>query len=121
MITFPPHWPWPNLPQVGKFELFLFVTSFTSRELLRSHSDHPACGIFTDANTGLISLWDVTDLPERAKSEKGSGQKVIATCGWKNELPAMYPGLWKDSTRTRRFDEHGLLAKRTLREISSTG
>ncbi len=49
------------------------------------------CGIFSDANTGLISLWDVTDLPERVKGEKGWGQKVIAIWGWKNELPAIYP------------------------------
>jgi hypothetical protein len=49
------------------------------------------CGIFSDANTGLISLWDVTDLPERRKGEKGWGQKVIAIWRWKNELPAIYP------------------------------
>ena len=49
------------------------------------------CGIFSDANTGLISLWDVTDLPGRAPGEKGWGQKVIAIWGWKNELPAIYP------------------------------
>jgi hypothetical protein len=49
------------------------------------------CGIFSDVNTGLISLWDVTDLPERADGEKGWGQKVIAVWRWKNELPAIYP------------------------------
>jgi hypothetical protein len=49
------------------------------------------CGIFSDANTGLISLWDATDLPEREQGEKGWGQKVIAVWNWKNELPAVYP------------------------------
>jgi hypothetical protein len=49
------------------------------------------CGIFSDANTGLINLWDVTDLPERAEGEKGWGQKVMAIWNWKNELPAIYP------------------------------
>ena len=36
------------------------------------------CGIFSDANTELISLWDVTDLPERAEGEKG-GTKLVIT------------------------------------------
>src|ERR1700730_4132672 len=49
------------------------------------------CGIFSDAKSGLISLWDVTDLPDRVKGEKGWGQKVIAIWRWKNELPAIYP------------------------------
>jgi hypothetical protein len=49
------------------------------------------CGIFSDAKTGLTSLWDVTDLPERVKGEKGWGQKVISIWNWKNELPAIYP------------------------------
>jgi hypothetical protein len=49
------------------------------------------CGIFSDANTGLVSLWDVTDLPDRKKGEKGWGQKVSAVWRWKNELPAIYP------------------------------
>jgi hypothetical protein len=49
------------------------------------------CGIFSDANSGLISLWDVTDLPGRVEGEKGWGQKVIAIWNWKNELPAIYP------------------------------
>ena len=49
------------------------------------------CGIFSDANAGLISLWDVTDLPVRAEGEKGWGQKVMAIWNWKNELPAIYP------------------------------
>jgi hypothetical protein len=49
------------------------------------------CGIFSDAKSGLISLWDVTDLPDRVKGEKGWGQKVIAVWRWKNELPAIYP------------------------------
>jgi hypothetical protein len=48
------------------------------------------CGIFSDANSGLISLWDVTDLPERAQGEKGWGQKVIAIWGWKNEANRIY-------------------------------
>jgi len=49
------------------------------------------CGIFSDANTGLISLWDATGLPGRKQGEKGWGQKVIAVWNWKNELPAVYP------------------------------
>ena len=49
------------------------------------------CGIFSDAKIGLITLWDVTDLPDRRKGEKGWGQKIIAVWRWKNELPAIYP------------------------------
>jgi hypothetical protein len=49
------------------------------------------CGIFSDANTGLVSLWDVTDLPGRKKGEKGWGQKVLAIWSWKNELLPFIP------------------------------
>jgi hypothetical protein len=49
------------------------------------------CGIFSDAKAGLISLWDVTDLPDRRKGEKGWGQKILAVWRWKNELPSIYP------------------------------
>lgn len=49
------------------------------------------CRIFSGATTALISLWDVTDLPDRQQGEKGWGQKVTAIWHWKNELPAIYP------------------------------
>src|SRR6202048_2762587 len=88
------------------------------------------CGIFSDANTGLISLWDVTDLPERAKGEKGWGQKVIAIWRWKNELPAIYPDqifygkippgraalMSMDYLRVEHYPKH----HRPLRECSAT-
>lgn len=49
------------------------------------------CGIFSDAGVGMPNLWEIVDLPERQRGEKGWGQKVIAIWRWKNELPATYP------------------------------
>ena len=33
------------------------------------------CGIFSGANTGLVSLWDVTDLPDRKEGAERLGTK----------------------------------------------
>lgn len=49
------------------------------------------CGIFSDANGKMASLWEVVDLPGRQAGEKGWGQKVTSIWRWKNELPARYP------------------------------
>ena len=49
------------------------------------------CGIFSDANGTMSSLWNVVDLPERRPGERGWGQKISAIWRWKNELPGRYP------------------------------
>ncbi|MGH8047684.1 MAG: AlkZ-related protein [Chthoniobacterales bacterium] len=49
------------------------------------------CGIFSNGEGSMASLWDVVDLPGRKPGEKGWGQKVVAIWTWKNELPAVYP------------------------------
>jgi hypothetical protein len=49
------------------------------------------CGIFSDANGTMSSLWNVVDLPTRRPGERGWGEKVSAIWRWKNELPARYP------------------------------
>lgn len=49
------------------------------------------CGIFSDNDGAMESLWNVVDLPGRQPGEKGWGQKVSAIWMWKNELPAKYP------------------------------
>src|ERR1700704_1048068 len=46
------------------------------------------CGIFSDAGVGMPNLWEVVDLPDRQRGEKGWGQKVVAIWRWKNALPA---------------------------------
>jgi hypothetical protein len=49
------------------------------------------CGIFSDAEGRMPSLWQVVDLPGRMPGEKGWGKKVTSIWGWKNELPAIFP------------------------------
>lgn len=49
------------------------------------------CGIFSDGKGGLVSLWDVVDLPEKQPGQKGWGERVSAIWRWKNELPATHP------------------------------
>ena len=49
------------------------------------------CTIFESAKSGLPSLWEYVDLPEKQEGEKGWGQKVSAVWSWKNRLPAEFP------------------------------
>ncbi len=49
------------------------------------------CLIFGSDKSGLPSLWDVVDLPDRQPGQKGWGEKVSAIWAWKNELPALCP------------------------------
>jgi len=49
------------------------------------------CTIFESPKTGLPSLWEHIDLPEKQEGEKGWGQKVSAVWDWKNRLPATFP------------------------------
>jgi hypothetical protein len=49
------------------------------------------CLIFGSEKSGLPSLWEAVDLPERQEGEKGWGKKVMAIWAWKNELPAQFP------------------------------
>lgn len=49
------------------------------------------CGIFSDDQGRMASLWNVVDLPDRQPDEKGWGQKITAVWTWKNELPARWP------------------------------
>jgi len=49
------------------------------------------CGIFSEDNGRMPSLWDAVDLPMRQPGEGGWGQRVMAIWRWKDELPALYP------------------------------
>jgi hypothetical protein len=49
------------------------------------------CTIFESEKSGLPSLWEHIDLPEKQEGEKGWGEKVSAVWDWKNRLPATFP------------------------------
>ena len=49
------------------------------------------CTIFASEKSGLPSLWEQIDLPEKQEGEKGWGEKVSAVWDWKNRLPATFP------------------------------
>lgn len=49
------------------------------------------CTIFESQKSGLPSLWEHVDLPEKQEGERGWGKKVSAIWDWKNRLPATYP------------------------------
>lgn len=49
------------------------------------------CTIFEASKSGLPSLWEHVDLPEKQAGEKGWGEKISAIWDWKNRLPAEYP------------------------------
>lgn len=49
------------------------------------------CTIFESEKSGLPSLWEQIDLPEKQAGETGWGEKVSAVWDWKNRLPATFP------------------------------
>ncbi|WP_420632061.1 AlkZ-related protein [Candidatus Leptofilum sp.] len=49
------------------------------------------CTIFESEKSGLPSLWEHVDLPEKQEGEKGWGEKISAVWDWKNRLPATFP------------------------------
>ncbi len=49
------------------------------------------CTIFASSRSGLPSLWEQVDLPEKKAGEKGWGRKIEAVWSWKNRLPAEFP------------------------------
>ncbi|MAT96033.1 MAG: hypothetical protein CL608_02625 [Anaerolineaceae bacterium] len=49
------------------------------------------CTIFESEKSGLPSLWQHINLPEKQPGEKGWGEKVSAVWDWKNRLPATFP------------------------------
>ncbi len=58
-----------------------------ARYLIR---DLQICTIFASEKSGLPSLWEHIDLPEKQEGEKGWGEKVSAVWDWKNRLPATF-------------------------------
>ncbi len=53
--------------------------------------DVKICSIFAKDASGLPSLWDQVDLPEKQPGEKGWGERMGAVWTWKNQLPTEYP------------------------------
>lgn len=49
------------------------------------------CTIFESEKSGLPSLWEHIDLPEKVEGETGWGPRVSAVWDWKNRLPATFP------------------------------
>ncbi|MCA9899927.1 MAG: hypothetical protein H6654_00895 [Ardenticatenaceae bacterium] len=49
------------------------------------------CTIFASEKSGLPSLWEQVDLPEKVEGETGWGPKITAVWTWKNRLPATFP------------------------------
>lgn len=49
------------------------------------------CTIFESSKSGLPSLWEYVDLPEKQPGEDGWGEKITAVWDWKNRLPATFP------------------------------
>jgi len=49
------------------------------------------CTIFASEKSGLPSLWEHVDLPDKQPGDSGWGEKITAVWTWKNQLPANYP------------------------------
>ena len=49
------------------------------------------CTIFASPKSGLPSLWEHVDLPDKQPGEGGWGSKMEAVWTWKNRLPGDYP------------------------------
>lgn len=65
------------------------ITTFEEARLLIK--ELKICTILGSSKSGLPSLWDHVDLPEKQPGESGWGEKIEAIWDWKNRLPATYP------------------------------